>query len=157
MEPILPFTGWLSIQYMRSIEIQNLKHKLSRINLFNTPQPLNLPGKKPTKILTPHIEPHNCIRICGVKTNWIVWEQVYADTMEHVGSFGECLNCASEEGFCDYPDAGWGVYEPTFDESEHAYEIAKKWFNKEITQEECNKQRYAVPERPLVFCTPWKR
>lgn len=160
MEPILPFTRWLSIQFMRDEEIRNLKRQIRR-TVIGIPRPLNLPGKRPTEMLLPRVEPHNCHGMCGVKTNWLVWEQVDVETKKHIGNWGMCLNCADEcdpeSGSCDYPDAGWGVYEPTFDEHENARKVAEKVFNNEITQREYYAQRYALPNRPPLFCTPWQR
>ncbi|VVB54738.1 Uncharacterised protein [uncultured archaeon] len=157
MEPILPFTGWLSIQYMRDTEIRNLKRQLRR-KVLNVPTPVIAPGIRKTIVLDPHVEPHNCLGMCGNKTNWLVWEQVDAVTRKHIASIGMCLNCAEEmhpeSGFCDYPDAGWGVHELTIDEEIEGERLARLWFAGG-PKPPCGAP--PLPERPLTFCTPWQR
>lgn len=154
LQPILPYTAWLSMKFMSSTERANLRRHLAR----GLSARVGSHCGRPAVILdTPRVEPHNCISNCGVKTNWIVYEMVDAETHEHVGNFGTCLQCNRESGFCDYPDAGWGVDEPTFDESAHAEQMARLCMAGKISQSEFYERRYQVPERPLQFCVPWRR
>jgi hypothetical protein len=132
IEPILPSTRMLSIQYMTDGEFRHLCRQLRRKTL-GIPQCMRTPNDPhpATMVLPPRAEPHNCMR-CGVKTNWIVWEQIEVESRKHVSNFGTCLRCdpdyGAESGYCDYPDAGWG-HEMTIDESEAAYKRALAWFN----------------------------